>query len=328
MKRATCAILLMIIFSLVSACTIGDYKIVFEEEKEEVLFSLGEYAKCTREEMLVYFLLAKSEYEDVFGDDVWNMQIDDVPMEDYVKNNILTKALQEKSMSALAELKGLTLTDEETEDIKKSAEELYDSFLLEKANEITITVSNIETVLKCKRLSEMAFDYITKDVDTEISDAEAKVIVVQYIKCDLQEKVYTEVIELMEEIHDLLLEKDFDTVAASYEEQTESGTMDVCKGEMQQVTRDREVLESKVFALSDGELSDVITVDNDAVYIFKSVEDYDPDKTEDNKTVILEKRKNDILQKEYDTFIESVEYVIDKEMWENLHFDEYLDFGL
>ena len=327
MKRATCAILLMIICSMVSACTVGNYKIVFEEEKEEVLFSLGEYAKCTKEEMLVYFLLAKSEYEEVFGDNVWDMKVYDVPMADYVKNNILTQALQEKSMSALAELKGLMLTDEEAEDIKKSAEELYASFLSKKVNEATIAVSDIEAVLKCRRLSEKAFDYITKDVDTEISDAEAKVIVVQYIKCDLQGKVYTEVIELMEEIHALLSEKDFDTVAALYAEQIESGIMDVCKGEMNQVTISGEDLESKVFVLSDGELSDVITIDG-AVYIYKSVEDYDPDKTEDNKVVILEKRKNDIMKKEYDAFIEDMEYAIDEEMWENLHFDEYLDLGL
>ncbi len=325
MKRATCAILLMIICSLVSACTIGNVNIVFEEEQEEaVLFSLGEYGECTEAEMVVYFLLAKTEYEEVFGEDVWQLQIDDISMEDFVKNNILTQALEEKSMSALAELKGLVLTEEEAKEVKRAAEELHDSFFKGKVDESSIEVKDIESVLTDKRLSEMAFEYITKDVDSEISDAEAKVITVQYIKCDLQGKVYSEVIKLMEEIHSLLITGNFDTVSARYEAQTESATIDVCKGEILNMTSDGEALESKLFALADGELSEVITVGNEALYIFKSVNDYDPDKTEDNKAVILNNRKNAIMQKEYEAFIESVEYTFDEEMWESLHFDEYM----
>ena len=93
---------------------------------------------------------------------------------------------------------------------------------------------------------------------------------------------------------------------------------------MLEVASDGEVLEDKLFKLNDGELSEVISVGDEAIYIFKSVKDYDEDKTEDNKAVILEKRKNDIMKLEYDMFIESVEYSFNEEMWENLHFDEWV----
>lgn len=328
MKRATCAILLMIICSsccFVSACTIGNVNIVFgEEAKEELVFSFGEHGGCTREEMIVYFILARSEYEEVFGREVWGMKIDDMSMEEFVKNNILARALEEKCMSALAKLKGLSLDEAETNGIEADAQKVYNTFFKGKAGEISIAPEDVVSVLTDARLAELAFEHITRDVDTEISDAEAKVITVQYIKCDLNGKYYAEALELMEEIHELLAESRFDTVAARYADKTVSGTVDICKNEKLEITRDGGVLENKLFELTDGELSEVIAVGDEAIYIFKSVEDYDPDKTEDNKAVILKKRKNDIMQKEYDAFIDSIDYTFDEAVWENLHFDEWL----
>ena len=325
MKRTACAVLLMIMCCFISACTIGNVDIVFEEEaKEELIFSLGEYGRCTKEEMTVYFLLARSDYEEVFGEAVWDMKIDNMSMEEFVKNNILSKALEEKSMSALAKAKGLTLDEAEARKIEKEAEKFYNEFIKDSTADNSINIEYVVSVLTDSKLSKLAFEYITKDVDTEISDAEAKVITVQYIKCDTKGKEYSEALELMEEIYELLATNKFDTIAARYSEQTVSGTEDICKNEMLEVASDGEVLEDKLFKLNDGELSEVISVGDEAIYIFKSVEDYDEDKTEDNKAVILEKRKNDIMKLEYDMFIESVEYSFNEEMWENLHFDEWV----
>ena len=97
MKRTACAVLLMIMCCFISACTIGNVDIVFEEEaKEELIFSLGEYGRCTKEEMTVYFLLARSDYEEVFGEAVWDMKIGGMPMEEFVKNNIFPRHLRKR----------------------------------------------------------------------------------------------------------------------------------------------------------------------------------------------------------------------------------------
>jgi len=323
-KKVAGAIILIIICSMFSACTIGNVEFVFNEEvKKECLFTLGEYSDCTKEELAVYFLLAKGEYEEVFGTEVWQMRIDGISMTDFVKNNILTKALEDKTMSALAKFKGLVLSEEEIQDIKDAAEELYASYS-GYSDENRIMASDIEKVFTDMRLAKLAFDYITKDVNTEISDAEAKVIEVQYIKCGLNGRDYSETLELMEEIHTLLCENDFDKIVSKYDDRTENAVIDVRKGDMVQITSDGEKLENKLFSLSTGDISDIIVV-NDAMYIFKSIDDYNPDKTEENKSVILEERKKGIMQKEYDSFIDGMEYVFDEEMWENLHFEEYLE---
>lgn len=330
MKRA-CAILLIILICVCfDACTIGNVEIVFEEDKKvDAIFSLGEYVSCTKEELAVYFLLAKSEYEEVFGEDVWHSQfkISNIPIEDFVKNNILAKAIEEKSMSALARHKGLSLSDDELEDISLTADKLYNSFI--KDNEaISISSENVKSVLTDRRFAELAHNYITKDADTEISDAEAKVIEVRYIRCKLEGKDYSEVLELMDEIELSIFGSDFDKVIAQYSSQIESDTINVCRGQLLQTDIDGESVESKLFSLTTGDISDIIVVEGDAAYIFKSIDDYDPDKTEANKAVILEKRKDEIMQKEYNLFLESVEYVFNKEMWENLHFKEYFkDMG-
>lgn len=328
MKRTVCvAVLLMIMCSLASACTVGNVSIVFEKEaKEEVLFSLGSsHKRCTREEMIVYFLLSKADYEDVFGEEVWSMKIDGITMENFVKNNILTQALEEKSMSALAGLKGLALTEDDEKAIESNAVALYDKFFGDSTALAGVAYEDILSVLTDKRLAELAFDYITKSAaDTEISDAEAKVITVKYLKYNLQNNDYEDVLGFMETVYEQLAGSKFDSVAARYADKTVSGEMDVSRGRFKDVlANDRESLEDKLFRLSDGELSDIITIDGDAVYIFESVEDYDPDKTADNKALILEKRKSDIMMKEYNDFIGSIEYTFNEEMWEALELKEW-----
>ena len=178
----TIVLILTIFFS---GCTIGNTQFVFGEAvNREIVFDMGSYGDCDRQKATVYLLIAKAEYEEIFGENVWQMQIEGMSMEEFVKNNTLSELLQRESMSALAENEGIELSEKQHESISDAADELYESIDVAKLAKYDITKQDIEDVFRAYVLSELVYDEIASMVNTEISDSEAKVITVRYIKVD------------------------------------------------------------------------------------------------------------------------------------------------
>ena len=253
------------------------------------------YGDCDIQKATVYLLIAKAEYEEIFGDNVWQMQIEDLSMEEFVKNNTLSELLQRESMSALAENEGIELSKEQHENILAAADELYKSVDATKLAKFDITKQDIEDVFRAYVLSELVYDEIASGVNTEISDSEAKVITVRYVKSD-----------------------DFGQESVTVEElfsQTDVVETDVCRGELATTLGSK--AEDIVFSLEEGEISDILTV-GDEQYIFKSVSAYDAYKTEKNKEVMLNQRKRDAFLAKYKEFMDSTEYKTNNKVWDTL----------
>lgn len=287
----------LLIIVLFSGCTIGNTRFVFGEAvNREIVFDMGSYGDCDKQKAMVYLLIAKAEYEKIFGDDVWQMQIENMSMEEFVKNNTLSELLQRESMSALAENEGIELSEEQLKVLSDATDELYESIDENLLEGIGITKQDIEGVFRARLLSGLIFDEIAATVNTEISDSEAKVITVQYVRLDES------------------YESDDTTFAELFsgDEVTEA---DICRGELEEKLGKE--AETMVFALEEGEISDIITVGNES-FLFKSVSAYDADKTEKNKTVMLEQRRQDAFMTAYREFMDSTEYKTNDKVWDTL----------
>ncbi len=293
---------------LFSGCTIGNTQFVFGEVvSRELVFDMGDYGDCDKQRALVYLLIAKAEYEEIFGEDVWQMQIDGLSMEDFVKNNTLSELLQRESMSALAKNEGIELSKKQLESIADATDELYASVDKVKLSKLEITKQDIEDVFRAYVLSELVYDEIAAMVNTEISDSEAKVITVQYIELDVAT-----------EVEDMQKEELFS--------QANVTEVDICRGELAEVFGSE--AESMIFALEEGEISDILTVE-DKRYIFRSVSAYDADKTEKNKEVMLKQRKQDAFLTKYKEFMDSTEYKTNDKVWDTLIIADFdgISFG-
>ena len=290
----TIVLILTIFFS---GCTIGNTQFVFgEAANREIVFDMGSYGDCDRQKATVYLLIAKAEYEEIFGENVWQMQIEGMSMEEFVKNNTLSELLQRESMSALAENEGIELSEKQHESISDAADELYESIDVAKLAKYDITKQDIEDVFRAYVLSELVYDEIASMVNTEISDSEAKVITVRYIKVDESFK------------HESM------TVEELFS-QTDVVETDVCRGELAATLGSK--AEDLVFSLEEGEISDILTV-GDEQYIFKSVSAYDAYKTEKNKEVMLNQRKRDAFLAKYKEFMDSTECKTNDKVWDTL----------
>ena len=288
---------ILLIAVLFSGCTIGNTRFVFGEAvKREIVFDMGSYGDCDKQKAAVYLLIAKAEYEKIFGDDVWQMQIEDMSMEEFVKNNTFSELLQRESMSALAENEGIELSEEQLKALSDATDELYESVDEDLLEGLGIKKQDIEGVFRARLLSGLIFDEIAATVNTEISDSEAKVITVLYVKPDESYEPENESAETL----------------FSGSEVVEA---DICRGELEE--KMGKEAETMVFSLEEGEISDIITVGNER-YIFKSVSAYDADKTEKNQAVMLEQRRQDAFMATYKDFMDFNEYKINDKVWDTL----------
>ena len=111
---------------LVSGCgkeKEGQKMVVFTKAlgKDEI-FRIGDEI-CTLPEMMVFLTTTQREYESVYSEKIWNTAQDGVTLETYVKEKVLEKAAQMKSMYLLAKDKGLELTEQEKNFAKAAAKD-------------------------------------------------------------------------------------------------------------------------------------------------------------------------------------------------------------
>ena len=91
--------------------------------KEDV-FRVGN-GVCTVPEIMVYLTNTGNQYESVYGPDVWNVSRNGITLEENVKETVLAKMAQIKTMYLLAQDRGVTLEEEENQRVERAAAEYF-----------------------------------------------------------------------------------------------------------------------------------------------------------------------------------------------------------
>lgn len=302
----------------------GCSRIVFTKglSKDEV-FRIGD-SVCTVPEMLVYLINIRNQYEKVYGAEVWNISVDGVTLEENVKETVLARIAQIKTMYLLAVSRGITLEDGEDRRVKKAAEEYFASLSEEEKELMGADEDVIEQLYREYALADKVYQNIIKDVNPEISDDEARIITVQHIllstsaedaggsgtKYSEEEKqaVYRRACEIYQMAVDG--EHDFVDLASRYSEASVT-TFSFGKGDRE------EAFEEAAFALETGEVSQVIETE-EGYHIIKCVSTFDRSQTDINKLEILEERRREVFGQEYDAFVETLARQLNRELWEEL----------
>lgn len=165
---------------LLTACGDGS-KIVFTKGlgKDEV-FRIGD-SVCTVPEMMVYLINTRNQYENVYGSQVWKITVDGITLEENVKETVLAKIAQIKTMYLLAKSRGAVLEEGEDRRVKAAAAEYYGSLNDEEKELMGSDADIIEKLYREYALADKIYQSIIRDVNPEISDDEARTITVQQI---------------------------------------------------------------------------------------------------------------------------------------------------
>ncbi len=291
-------------------------------DKDEV-FRIGS-ASCSASEVMVYLTNTQNQYESVYGMEVWNVALDGLTLEENVKETVLAKIAQIKTMYLLAQSKDVTLDKQEQEQVRLASEEYFRSLNDREKELMGVDLKTIQQLYTEYAMADKVYRYIIQDVNPEISDDEARIITVQHIlirtyttsdggeKVPFTDNLKQAVYEKAMEIRELAVngENDFVDLASRYSEDS-TITYSFGKGEM-----DPE-FEKAAFELETGEISQVVESES-GYHIIKCISTFDREQTDISKQEIVEERRREVFGQEYDEFVDTLVRNLNTKLWEEI----------
>ncbi len=325
-KRKAGILLFMLIVCLFALVSCGKAKVIFTTGfgKDEV-FKIGGIT-CTLPEMMVYLTNTQNQYEEVYGEEIWNVSLEGVTLEENVKDMVLAKAVQIKTMYLLADSKGVALTEAEQEKVRQAAEEYFRSLSDAEIELMDVDSDIIVQMYTEYALADKVYRYIIQDINPEISDDEARTITVQHILLktyttdgegnripytdEMKKSVYQKACEIREMA--VAEGANFSDLASRYSEDP-TITYSFGKGEMDAA------FEEAAFSLATDEISQVVESES-GYHIIKCLNTFDREQTDANKLDIVEERRREVFGQEYDVFVEKLSRSLNEKLWDQVGF--------
>ncbi len=252
----------------------------------------------------------RNRYQKVYTDQIWQVQVDGkgTTFQDYLLGEIRNFMTELMTMNLLADQQELRLSGQEQEELQALAQTLYQGLSQEDKAYTGIDEEGVYDLYADYHRANKLVDELTKNVNLEISDSDAKVIVVQEIVLDdavEAQRIYGEV---------TADGADFSSIAksVSMDEKIEKS---IGRGEQPQE------YENMVFDLACGQVSPVIFLDNQ-YYIVKCINDYDEEATLNRKEKLALQRKNEAFRQIYDNFAAKMQVDMQEDIWQEISFAE------
>lgn len=306
---------------------VGQTKVVLMTGFEKGEIFRIEDISCMVPEMMVYLTNTQNQYENVYGDEIWNTSLEGVTLEDNVKDTVLAKIAQIKTMNLLAEEYQIQLGPQEEKCAAEAAAAYYASLTPEEIEYMEVEEATIYLMYMEYARAEKVYDYLIRDINPEISDDEARTITVEHIliktyakdgtgkRVDYTEDAKAEAYERATQI--LAMAKDtenynFEELIMEFNEDSIS-TYSFGKGEMDIA------FETAAFNLDNGEISDIVESEY-GYHIIKCLNTFNREETDANKLKIVETRKKEVFGEKYDDFVRTLTRRLNEDLWESITF--------
>lgn len=315
------------------ACTLCMGSLTSCGDGARVIFTTGfgkneifriEDESCTTPELMVYLTTTQNQYENVYGEEIWNTSLEGMTLEENVKETVLAKIAQIKTMYLLAKDKGIVLEESEEQLVVQAAAEYFGALKEEEIERMDVTEDIIEGLYREYAMADKVYHHIIQDINPEISDDEARTITVQHIffqtytldsegnRVPVSEERRTAIQTQAQEVYAMAVdgEHDFAELAARYS-QDSTITVSFGKGEMEQT------IEDAAFGLANDEISPVVETES-GYHIFKCLSTFNREVTDANKLAIVEQRRKEVFGQEYDEFVAALARSLNEELWESI----------
>lgn len=321
-KYKIIVILIAISLMLLVGCGSKRYVLTTGFERTELMRING--VSTYLPEMMLYLTTVQNQYEEIYGEDIWNQPYEDVSLEDRVKDMVLAKLAQIKVMNLMASEYELEFSEEELEKINKATDSFYDGLCDAEKESLKLKREDVFKAYSEYAMADKVYEYIIKDVNPEISDDEARTITIQQImiktfsldangnKVKFSDRAMQEAKSTARIVRELAVSQgeSFELLQAKYDE----GGLKTCSFLRGEVEKE---IEEAAFSLSLEEVSDIIETE-DGFYIIKCISDFDIDETQANKLVILKERKSKAFNEQYEQYLESITKILNKSLYDSI----------
>ncbi|MCF0142034.1 MAG: peptidylprolyl isomerase [Parasporobacterium sp.] len=277
---------------------------------KSVLF-LVDSVECSTNEA-VFRLLEEKKYYQADSDEIfWFRAVGDITFEEYIKDSIKEELLRCAASVILADDMNLFLTEEqEASALAKAADAYNDIKNTYNTDAYGITLEDVENLYIKKAIYNMVYDKLSADVEMEISEADTKVIKVNYVL--LPGTLSLNEVEAIRT--DIKSGTSLATAVQAYEV-TPVMSRVLKKGEMP------EEFEKAAYALLDGELSEIIE-SKDGKYLIQCVEDYMVTESVANRNLIYSSARKEKFDKAYREFAEKSLLRFNSDVWDRIKVSE------
>ncbi|MCD8222053.1 MAG: peptidylprolyl isomerase [Clostridiales bacterium] len=255
-------------------------------------------------QIMVIVATERNRYRELYTDQIWEVQVDEdgTTFRTYLLKEIRDFITELKLMNLLADERGVRLTGQEKEQMQELAAQYYETLTKEDLQYMGVNEEEVEQLYEQYDRANKLVEELTKDVNLEISDSEARVITVQEIIVSEEETAA--------QLYEMAMAEgaDFVSLARSYSEE-ETVERQVGRGESDKTYEDI------VFWLEEGQVSDVIMQDG-RYYIVKVIDDYDEQATQERKDRLALQRKNQAFRRIYDEFAARTRVEIESGIWD------------
>lgn len=298
------------------------------EHAGQMMLMVGD-TKVYYNEAMIYLKSAQDKYQADYGNAIWDADIlgNGKTFGNMIKDEVIKQITELKIISAEAGKSDIALTEEEQAEAVSYALEHFNGLTKADKKRYLITQKLLEQVYSDNLLADKVFENKTINVDTDVSDEQAKQITVQDIfiqnynldskgnrvplSNDDKKEAYGRVKSLLKKAKDT---EDFKSLA---EENTQAQKIEFTFGKGDNPEKFGDAFEKAAFSLKKGQLSNIITADT-GWHIIYCVSDFNLDATTQVKENIIEQRRNDLFSKLYQKWTKDYNVVINNEAWDSI----------
>ena len=249
---------------------------------------------------------ARTEYESLFGSEIWTQTIDGISFDDYVKEQVKVKLIRIRCMNLMAQEKGVALSRTQKDAVSDAADVYWEGLGESQQKELGLAKEDVTQLFMEFAVAKALYEDMTGNVTTEVSADEARVITIQYICADSEEQITAAKQRLDAGEIFYVVARDFN--GEEYECELRRGQME-------------EAFEKAAFDLRTGETSQIVEAAG-KFYIIKCSSDNEKSKTEANKTELIEKHKLDVFNAAFESY-EAKQYVeLNDKVWDTVKMAE------
>lgn len=286
-------------FFMLSACS--RRTAVVTEKKSEKGYSLPQ--------IMIIAMAEKNNYEDVCTKQIWDVQVPESEnrFSDYLLTQIKDFMEEMKIMNLLAQEKQVSLTPEEKARMVEAAEEYFENLNKEDISYMGVTIDDVRTVFEDYCIANKLVEELTREVNLEVSDSEAKVITIMQVHTSDKAKMELFVQSLSEE-------------NADFQKKAEELGLSVERKQLGREETSQE-FENTAFSLCAGQDSSIIESQG-SYYVLKCLSDYDKEATMARKDVIFQERKKKAFCEIYDEFKAGIALSYSEDPWKKLDLEK------
>ncbi len=300
-------VVLLCFMLLLSACTYSGKEVYISDDlTDERLFTIGDET-CSMKEARVYLLNTKNIYGQLQGQNLLGEGFDATFMADSIKDATIGHLTRVYCMLQVGSKEEMTLSDQDKALAAQCANEYIRGLSVQESSYLDVTENELGHMYENYILAKRVYENAMSEVNTNVTEDECRIMdaTVLYTTSDA---------DAAAALSELNGGEAYDAVCDKYS-QLRQTHISFGKGEY------APLIESQVFALDNGAWCGPISAGG-GYYFFRCDNKFNPEKSEENKMVIITERRKDIFENMLKKVEEDNYSKFNSEYWNNLSLDE------